>query len=100
MFGPKALDRAIVACLNLAVKKALELPAVREKMTSLGNVPREETVEQFRATIKADRAKWAKVVKTSAPPSTKSTSGGGWRQEAFCSHALELLGLREWRPRR
>ena len=65
LFGPKALDPAIVARLNLAVKKALELPAVREKMTSLGNVPRYETVEQFRATVKADRAKWAEVVKTS-----------------------------------
>ena len=65
LFGPKALDPAIVARLNLVVKKALELPAVREKMTSLGNVPRYETVEQFRATVKADRAMWAEVVKTS-----------------------------------
>lgn len=65
MFGPKALDPAIVARLNLAVKKALELTAVREKMTSLGNVPRYETVEQLRATVKAGRGKQAEVVKTS-----------------------------------
>jgi tripartite-type tricarboxylate transporter receptor subunit TctC len=38
---------------------------VRDKMVSLGNVPRYETVEQFRATTKADRAKWAEVVKAS-----------------------------------
>jgi tripartite-type tricarboxylate transporter receptor subunit TctC len=65
LFGPKGLDPAIVERINLAVKKALELPAVRDKMVSLGNVPRYETVEQFRATVKADRAKWAEVVKAS-----------------------------------
>jgi tripartite-type tricarboxylate transporter receptor subunit TctC len=65
LFGPKGLDPVIVERINLAVKKALELPAVRDKMVSLGNVPRYETVEQFRATVKADRAKWAEVVKAS-----------------------------------
>jgi tripartite-type tricarboxylate transporter receptor subunit TctC len=65
LFGPKGLDPAIVTRINLAVKKALELPAVREKMIGLGNTPRYETVEQFRATVKADRAKWAEVVKAS-----------------------------------
>ena len=65
LFGPKGLDPAIVERINLAVKKAIELPAVREKMVSLGNVPRYETAEQFRATVKADRAKWAEVVKAS-----------------------------------
>ena len=65
LFGPKGLDPAIVERINLAVKKALEAPAVRAKMVSLGNVPRYETVEQFRATVKTDRAKWAEVVKIS-----------------------------------
>jgi tripartite-type tricarboxylate transporter receptor subunit TctC len=65
LFGPKGLDPAIVERINLAVKKGLELPAVRDKMVSLGNVPRYETVGQFRATVKADRAKWAEVVKAS-----------------------------------
>ena len=65
LFGPKGLDPAVAERINQSVKKALELPAVREKMVSLGNVPRYETVEQFRATVKADRAKWAEVVKAS-----------------------------------
>jgi tripartite-type tricarboxylate transporter receptor subunit TctC len=65
LFGPKGLDAGIVVRLNLAVKKALELSSVREKMASLGNVPRYETVDQFRATVKRDRAKWAEVVKAS-----------------------------------
>ena len=59
------LDRAITERTNLAVKTALDLPAVREKLVSLGNTPRYETVDQFRATVKADRAKWADVVKAS-----------------------------------
>jgi tripartite-type tricarboxylate transporter receptor subunit TctC len=65
LFGPKGLDPAIATRINQAVKKALETPAVREKMMGLGNTPRYETVDQFRATVKADRAKWAEVVKAS-----------------------------------
>ena len=38
LFGPKGLDAAIAERINLAVKTALDLPAVRDKMVSLGNV--------------------------------------------------------------
>jgi tripartite-type tricarboxylate transporter receptor subunit TctC len=65
LLGPKGLDPAIAGKINLAVKKALDLPSVRDKMVSLGNTPRYETIEQFRATVKSDRAKWADVVKAS-----------------------------------
>jgi tripartite-type tricarboxylate transporter receptor subunit TctC len=65
LLGPKGLDPAIAGKINLAVKKALDLPSVRDKMVSLGNIPRYETIEQFRATVKSDRAKWADVVKAS-----------------------------------
>jgi tripartite-type tricarboxylate transporter receptor subunit TctC len=63
LFGPKDLDPAIVNRINSAVKAALETPSVRERLIQLGNTPRWETPEQFRATVKADRAKWAAVVK-------------------------------------
>jgi tripartite-type tricarboxylate transporter receptor subunit TctC len=65
LFGPKGLDAQIAARLNAAVKEALDTPAVRERLIQLGNTPRWETPEQFRATVKADRAKWAAVVKAS-----------------------------------
>ena len=65
LFGPKGMDPQIVAAINGAVKKALETPAVRQRFLDLGNTPRYETPEQFRATVKADRAKWAAVVKDS-----------------------------------
>lgn len=65
LFGPKGMDPQVLARLNAAVKVALETPAVRERMVQLGNTPRWESLEQFRATVKADRAKWAAVVKAS-----------------------------------
>ncbi len=63
LFGPKGLDEQIVNRINAAVKTALDTPSVRERLVQLGNTPRWESPEQFRATVKADRAKWAAVVK-------------------------------------
>ena len=63
LFGPKGLDPQIANAINAAVHKALEAPAIRQKLVDLGNTPRIETVEQFRATVKSDRVKWAAVVK-------------------------------------
>jgi tripartite-type tricarboxylate transporter receptor subunit TctC len=65
LMGPKGMDPHVVGAINGAVKKALELPAVRQRFLDLGNTPRYETPEQFRATVKADRAAWAKVVSDS-----------------------------------
>ena len=64
LFGPKGLDPQITIAINAAVRKALETPAIRQRLAELGNTPRSETVEQFRATVKNDRVKWAAVVKT------------------------------------
>ena len=63
LFGPKGMDPQIASAINSAVHKALETPAIRQKLIDLGNTPRIESVEQFRATVKSDRAKWAAVVK-------------------------------------
>jgi tripartite-type tricarboxylate transporter receptor subunit TctC len=65
LIGPKGLDAKIVERLNGAVRKAQENPALREKLVGIGTTVRSETVEQFRATVKADRAKWAEIVKAS-----------------------------------
>jgi len=65
LFAPKGLDPQIAAKINAAIRTALEVPAVRQKLIDLGDTPRAETVEQFRVTVKADRAKWAAVVKAS-----------------------------------
>lgn len=63
IFGPKGLDRAIAEKMNQAIKVALDDPETRKKLAELGNTPRYETLDQFKATVKADRAKWAEVVK-------------------------------------
>ena len=63
IFGPKGLDPAIAQKMNLASKTALADPDAQKKLIELGNTPRYETVEQFKATVKANRAKWAEVVK-------------------------------------
>ena len=63
IFGPKGLDPAIALKMNLAIKAALADPEVQKKLIELGNTPRYETLEQFKATVKRDRAKWAEVVK-------------------------------------
>lgn len=65
LFGPKGMEPALVERVNAAVKMALENPAIRQRLADSGNAPRYETVEQFRATVKANRAKWAEVVKAS-----------------------------------
>ena len=63
LFGPRGLEPQIANAINAAVRKALETPAIRQRLAELGNTPRSETVEQFRATVKNDRVKWAAVVK-------------------------------------
>jgi tripartite-type tricarboxylate transporter receptor subunit TctC len=65
MFGPKNMNPVAVTKINLAVKAALETPALRQRLIDTGNSIRYETPEQFKATVKADRAKWAVVVKES-----------------------------------
>ena len=65
LFGPKGLDPQIAGAINAAARKALETPAIRQKLLDSGNTPRIETVEQFRTTVRTDRAKWAAVVKAS-----------------------------------
>jgi tripartite-type tricarboxylate transporter receptor subunit TctC len=64
IFGPKGLDRAVAQKFNAAIKVALDEPETQKKLAELGNTPRWETLEQFRETVKRDRAKWADVVKT------------------------------------
>jgi tripartite-type tricarboxylate transporter receptor subunit TctC len=65
LIAPKGLDAKIAERINASVRKAQENPALREKLVGIGTSVRSETLEQFRATVKADRAKWAEIVKTS-----------------------------------
>jgi tripartite-type tricarboxylate transporter receptor subunit TctC len=63
--GPKGMPLALAQRWNLAIKEALDQPELRQKLIQGGNTPRHETLDQFRVTLKADRARWAQVVKES-----------------------------------
>jgi tripartite-type tricarboxylate transporter receptor subunit TctC len=63
LFAPKGTDPQVVAKLNGAIKSVLENAEVRAKLEAAGNSVRIESPEQFRATVHANRLKWAEVVK-------------------------------------
>jgi tripartite-type tricarboxylate transporter receptor subunit TctC len=63
LFAPKGTDAAIVAKFNAAVRQVLQQPEVKNRLESMGNTIRLETPEQFKATVHANRLKWAEVVK-------------------------------------
>ena len=63
MYLPKGTPPDVAEKLTAAVNAALADPDVQKKLIELGNTPRYETLEQFKATVKRDRAKWAETVK-------------------------------------
>jgi tripartite-type tricarboxylate transporter receptor subunit TctC len=63
LFGPAAMPRDIVNKLNAEVARILGLPDVRERLLNDGADPGNLTLEQFAALIRADAARWAKVIK-------------------------------------
>jgi tripartite-type tricarboxylate transporter receptor subunit TctC len=63
IFAPKGTDAAVVHKLSTALRQVLEQPELRQRFESQGNAVRIETPEQFRQTVRKDRAKWAQVVK-------------------------------------
>ena len=65
IFVPAGTSKDVIARLNAEIVKALKLPDVRERLTSLGAEIVGGTPEQFAAFQKTDTAKWAKVVKES-----------------------------------
>jgi tripartite-type tricarboxylate transporter receptor subunit TctC len=66
ILAPAGTPPDIVRKLNSEINRLLNMPDVRERLTTLGAEPTGGTPEQFAATIKADTARWAKVVKEAA----------------------------------
>lgn len=65
MHVPARTPRATIAKLNAELDRLLKLPEVRERMQTLGLDPAGGTPEAFAAFVKADIARWAKVIKES-----------------------------------
>jgi tripartite-type tricarboxylate transporter receptor subunit TctC len=63
--APAGTPRAIIDQLNAEVTKILGMPDVRATLFNQGLDPAPGTPEQFGAYIRAERIKWAKVIKES-----------------------------------
>jgi len=63
VIAPAGVPRPIVDKLNAAINKALTSEAFKEKFAKTGDEAAGGTPEEFAATIKADSAKWADVIK-------------------------------------
>ena len=61
---PARTPRDIVALLNREILKILRMPDVRERLAAQGAEAVGNTPEEYAASLKADLARWAKVVKT------------------------------------
>ena len=65
LFAPAGTPRDVIGRLNAAVTKAVQMPDVREKFMAQGAETMSGTPEQVAAYVRAEVAKWAKVVKAS-----------------------------------
>lgn len=65
IFAPAGTPREIVLRLNGAIVKSLQVPELRERFISEGAQPVSNTPEEFTEFVRAEIAKWAKVVKAS-----------------------------------
>jgi tripartite-type tricarboxylate transporter receptor subunit TctC len=64
LLAPAATPKPIVEKLNSEIAKALAAPDIKEKLLSQGMDPFISTPEQFAALIKADLAKFTRIIKT------------------------------------
>ena len=63
MFAPAATPRDIIEKISLEMAKILALPEIIERFTAQGLEPMILSTEQFTAFLKADLAKYAKLIK-------------------------------------
>ena len=65
IMGPAGIPKPIVARLNAELIKVMRSPAMRERIRGQFFDPWTSTPEEFQNVIKADSAKWGKIVKAS-----------------------------------
>jgi tripartite-type tricarboxylate transporter receptor subunit TctC len=63
LMAPAGTPRDIVTRLSTESAKALNLPATRERLQSLGLNPAPNTPEEFAQFIRGELERWAKVAK-------------------------------------
>ena len=65
LFAPAGTPPAVVARLNAAIDKVIQMPEVREKLLAAGSVPVGGTSDAFAKFLASDYPKWGQVVKAS-----------------------------------
>ncbi|HZL40532.1 MAG TPA: tripartite tricarboxylate transporter substrate binding protein [Pseudolabrys sp.] len=65
VMAPKGTPKDVIAFLNTAINKVINLPAVKEVWLKQGAVPLVKTPAEFDAFLRKDIEKWANVVKVS-----------------------------------
>jgi tripartite-type tricarboxylate transporter receptor subunit TctC len=68
MFAPKGTPPEVVAKLNEAIREAIALPEVKQRLLDLGIEAQAGTSEEISARLKADIAKWTKVIEDAKIP--------------------------------
>ena len=63
VFGPAGMPKPIVSRLNAEIVKGLQAPDLRERFTGLGATPVGTTPEELDAHVRAELARWSKVIK-------------------------------------
>ena len=65
VLAPAATPGATVERLNVAIRKAVAVPAVRDKLLSLGYTIKVDSPAEFTSYLKSELNKWTQVVKDS-----------------------------------
>jgi tripartite-type tricarboxylate transporter receptor subunit TctC len=65
VMAPKATPKEVIAFLNSAINKVINLPEVKEAWLKQGAIPLVKTPAEFDAYLRKDIDKWAEVVKVS-----------------------------------
>jgi tripartite-type tricarboxylate transporter receptor subunit TctC len=65
VMAPKGTPNDVIAFLNTAINKVIDLPGVKEVWLKQGAVPLVKTPAEFDAFLRTDIEKWANVVKVS-----------------------------------
>lgn len=64
ILGPKNLPKEVVAKINEAARKTVDMPEVRKRIEETGSIVIGNSPEQFSEQIKAEYAVYKKVVET------------------------------------
>jgi tripartite-type tricarboxylate transporter receptor subunit TctC len=62
LFVPAGMPKAVFTRLHSEIMQALARPDVRERLTAIGLDPVNNSPQEFAAQVKADIAKWRKVI--------------------------------------